>query len=156
MGDWTYNTDHGSFRMKAENKSEAAKALIEEFGLEGELDFTQAMELLDLFVDCADNGDVFDVYLKDSHFEDEIKKALTEVIAPYVEPGSFVVFYGGGTDGCWAIAWDANEEGVVEGFERDLTTVLNPDLKSMLKALDGTELGKRMKEKYGSILGMVP
>jgi len=152
MADYTYNTDHGSFRLKKENKEAAGRAIIEEFGLEADFNFSKAMEALDLDFDEDDEGNVIDVYLASSYFEDEIKKTLTEIIAPFVEDGSFVVFYGGGTNGCWAISWEKGEDGVVAGYERDLTTVLDVDMKAILRALKGTQLGEALAKRYASHL----
>lgn len=148
MADHTYNTDHSSFLLKSENKGAAAQAVIERFGLDSDFDLSRALDALDLDFSEDDDGNVIDVFLISSYFEDEIKETLTEILAPFVEDGSFVVFYGGGANGCWAISWEKNSEGVVTGFERDLTTVLDIDLKAILRALKGTPLGEMLEKKY--------
>lgn len=141
MSNWTYNTEHGSFLLKKEKIADAAKALNNlslEVGL-GHVNLEPSYNL---------TGDVIDIVLQSSNFGERQDDAL-KAIAPFVEPGSYLVFAFGGVEACWARAFEMTA-GVVECKGADVVTVLDYDLKEMLDVLRVTvpTFYKVMLEKY--------
>lgn len=157
MGDNSYNTDHGSFLLREKNNGHALKALnalLKEHDPDTHERDDMGHALASFGLECSyahgteNCNDMVDLFLAGDGFGDN-EWAACKAIAPFVEDGSFVVFYGGGTGGCYALVWEKNKDtDKVEFFESDLTTVLDHDLKEMLAALKDTPLGKKMIAKY--------
>lgn len=157
MADYVYATDHGKFLIKKENFEAAKKALLA-YTIEKRQDTTEhetlaeALAVWDWEVVNNTDGDIVDIYPAESSMRQEEYEALTEGIAEYVEPGSFIVLAFGGVSGCWALAWDNDpDRGKVIGYETDIETVLALDLAAILRSVKDSDpdLFKEMAEKYG-------
>ena len=157
MADWVYATDHGKFRIKKENFEAAKKALLA-YTIEKREDNTEyetleeALKVWDWEVANNPDGDIVDIYPAESSMRPEEYEALTEGIAEYVEPGSFIVLAFGGTSGCWALAWDNDpDRGKVVGYETNIETVLANDLQAILTIVRFNDivLFNEMAAKYG-------
>lgn len=157
MANWVYNTDHSSFLMKAEKINAAAEA-VEKYihenisdadtppeGLPKTGSLEDAFDFLDLEYSMNSEGDIIDIDLQNSYWSSHIEKVLTEVIAPYVEKDSYLVFAFGEASGCWAIAYDGET-----ATSSDVVTVLEEDLKAMLAVLKLTVplVYQQMLKKY--------
>ena len=145
MSDWTYNTNHGMFLLKKENIPKAVKAIAEISSFVHEDDeFGQALSNFGLECTVDKNGNVIDISLSASNYSADIDNVMS-AIAESVEPGSYLVFYGGGSDGCWALAYD----GMIATGE-DIEAVILSDLKTMLRALRaaGSPCYKEMVKRY--------
>lgn len=163
MANWVYNTDHSNFLLPKTKINSAADALwiyiaenesvfhfAQGFDAE-EKSFEKAMEHLGLAYTENEEGDVVDIYLEDSSWDDDKDNVLEEVIAPYVRAGSYLVFWGGGVDGVWGMAYEKNQqEDMVEGRDCGFDTVIYEDVDRILDALKGTNraLYLEMKQKY--------
>lgn len=158
MGDYTYNTDHGNFLLKKENVPKAVEALLEHIDEEYSerpkyQDFESLLRFLGFECTFSDDDDVIDVYLSNSSFNEDDQHVLTDVLGPFVEDGSYLVFAFGGTSGCWAVAFEkGGKNNEVTGFTADVTTVLDHDLVEILDVLRVTvpTFYEKMLAKYGS------
>jgi hypothetical protein len=160
MSEYTYNTDHGHFEIRAKKVPLALKELKKYIkknciDLNGAYSpFESTMLAVGLGVDFDKKGNVVDIYLDQSHFGDCEEAVLTKVIAPFVTSGSFVVFYGGGSGGCWAVSWN-RKKGKVVGTICDGEFILKRDMerifRSMKRDFSGgdTNLFIQMARKYG-------
>lgn len=160
MGDYTYDTDHGHFHMTEAKAAEAYEALrrslLDEFGLseEGWLEVTDFDSLLMCFrlgVERNENREVVDISLVAGHYDESCEGKALKAIAPYVTSGSFLVYYGGGSSGCWALAFDADPETKEVCFhEMDVLTVLAGDFAKILCELHkyGAPCYNQMRLKY--------
>lgn len=163
MGDHTYNTDHGVFRIKKENIPACLAALNAEASRQDgnaveASNIETAFELFSLGIGLSDEGDVIDVYLEDSHFP-SVEEVLTKVIAPFVEPGSFLVFAFGGASGLWSVQYSTDLDTLtsptptVIGSIGDVVVVRQDDMLDILQTLKNAGLPlifSHMSKKYGA------
>lgn len=155
MSDNTYNTSHGNFLIEARKVPHVIEALCAyDFETSSIVDpsvfssIEASFAHFDLECVVTPEGDITDVYLAKAYFGDSIMKVLTEVIAPFVSDGSFLVFY---QDICFAVYYEKNREtDKVEGHMGNVITVLDQDLARMLLALSaiGSPLFDELKHKY--------
>lgn len=172
MSDHTYNTSHGSFRIKKENVPACIEALVKhatspdpedqytsplsekdkEEWLKPPVDIERALGTLGLGCGVTDDGDVIDIYLEDDHFP-SVEYTLTKVIAPFVEPGSFLVFAFGGADGLWAVQYTKDPEtGSTFWSIGDVVVVRDDDMLRMLRSLKAVapkHFFEEMQARYG-------
>jgi len=156
MSEWTYNTSHGRFCILRENVGYVLQALdLYGYNQTGRrvtsTNLSSALGRFSLECTETEEGDVVDIYLGDtSYFSEEIRHLLDTVIAPFVEDGSYLVFYGGGSDGCWAISY-RDESEHTKGSEEDGEFVLQNDLRCMLRALKEAHSSyyETLNKKYG-------
>lgn len=160
MSEITYNTDHGVFRLKSKNQEKAWNALhawaIKYPGYEGEKlpsDLWPLLEYLGFGFTLDVNDDIVDVFLETSHLSDTRTCALFE-LAPFIEEGSQLVFYGGGYNDCFAITYRKNKAGKMEAREMSVECVLVEDLQAMLKVVRASkpELFRKLHKTYGKAL----
>lgn len=178
MGEHTYNTDHGVFRIKKENVPACIGALVkhaidpdpaDEYASAlsdpKEVEALRATpptisEAFGLFgLECAevddgnvDAGDIIDVFLTEGSFPG-VEYTLTKVIAPFVAPGSFLVFAYGGASGCWSVEYSLDPETEKTfGNVGDVVVVRHDDLLLILRTLKNAGLSlihEEMSRKYG-------
>lgn len=160
MSNWAYNTDHGHFHMTAAKADEAYEALrdqvLDEFGLSAEgqslvTDFESMLLTFRLGVERNQDGEVVDISLVAGHYDEDCEGKALKAIAPYVTPGSFLVYYGGDSSGCWALTFDADPETKEVRFhEMDVLTVLAGDFAKILCELHkyGAPCYNQMRLKY--------
>lgn len=152
MGEHTYNTEHGHFWMKSENVPgalRAAKDWVEQEhhphvvrGDTSEQTFTSLLSSFGFGVVFADSGDVVDIYLDDNYFTNRQAKLLS-VISPFAEKNSYLVFFGGGATGCWAVEFE--NFGTVE---TSVETVASGDMNKILGFLQNIPEAQAIYEKY--------
>ena len=158
MSDHTYNTDHGRFFLPAATVPGAIKDLfryaLEHERVVGTQMFSSIQDALGPFgLDAAEDndGNIIDIFLSGSHFGSEVEEILTTVLAPFVCPGSFLVFAFGGCSGCWAVTWEIDrKDKKVTGRTVDIRTVLEGDMVKILKVLKKHDPGLwvTMQKKY--------
>jgi len=173
MSDHTYNTDHGVFLIKKENVPACIEAVMrhvtepdpadkymsplsdrekEQVRLDPP-DITDALGFVGLGCGESENGDVIDIYLEEGSFPG-VEYTLTNVIAPFVEPGSFLVFAYGGASGCWSVEYTKDPEtGETFGNVGDVVVVRHDDMLRMLLTLKSAGLSlfhQEMQKRYGA------
>lgn len=161
MAERTWCTTHSNFRIKKENILGALEAIckwqqerdeLEELpGYEG-LSFALLSEGLEIS-ESDHTGDVIDLYLHDEYW-DESMRYVCKVIAPFVEPGSYVVFFGGGIDAVWGVTWERGDDGVMHADpDADLEVIAHPDLIRLIRLAERTDyaLYEEMIKKYGHL-----
>lgn len=136
MADWTYNTDHGRFLLRQERLKELTAQL-------GDLDTFMGRHGLECVVDSE--GNVVDVYMTVESWGN-VTDGL-KALAPYVEAGSYLVFYGGGSNGCWMASFDAVDS-VVQCVEHDGVFVSKDDIRKLLQQYNLPDAA-RMEWRYG-------
>jgi len=167
MSDHTYNTNHGNFRIDARKIPHLLKALFEHDMATGRIvDTSVFADISDALMhwrfDCtlSEEGDIVDIFLDDAYFGEVKEKILTEVIAPFVDDGSYLVFAFGGVDAFWAISFSKNHEtDKVEGKTTDVQAILDEDLVMMLACMAKHDpaLFAKLRVRYTSAvhLGML-
>ena len=159
----TYNVDAGRFLLLSKNVPLACAALKEwmreEYAdaydpskVEEYKDFVLIMAFLGIEAVMNDRGDCIDLILQTSSFGEALEFVLCDVIAPFVEDGSYLVFYGDSST-CWGPSWEKNDSGVVEGSIRSVECALDADLKLMLEVVKECKpevfRAKKLAQKYG-------
>jgi hypothetical protein len=161
MGNHIYNTDHGVFLLRKEKFALAFEALKTHAAAERPdtappKDLFEALRLFDWEASEADDGDIIDLYFADGAMRDWELDAVRKHLAPFVDPGSFLVFaFGEGTNCCWAWSFEKDPTtDMVTCSEKDVITVLDDDVVKMLKVLKvhAPGLFKEMEEKYASMM----
>jgi hypothetical protein len=165
MGENTYNTDHGSFEIKRSNVKDATKALRAWMKKQDLLawmtktasrskagaDLDTLLNSLGFELAWTEKGRVIDLFLNGSYFGETQMQAL-KVLAPFVTDDSFLVFYGGGTGGCWSVQFNKDKKtGVVALGTEDIVPVTKGDLVALVEAVQAksVKLALRLSKKYG-------
>lgn len=144
MSDQTYNTDHSCVRVSAE----AVLRFAEDTGH----DFVES--LADAGFACEIDRDasaVTDIYLEGSYYGETQQEALKR-IAPYVDAGSFLVFYGGGSPGVWAVVFDRRKE-VSDGIVEEDVAVIPASL--LLRTVDVLKEEEGLDDEVRAVLEII-
>lgn len=156
MAETTWNTEHVNFRIRKDNLPSAVQALVQ-YAAEKGLEVSETprhiydvLALVDLQAHIsAATGDLVNVYLADGYWND-LKRGALAALSPFVEPGSYVAFFGGGADGCWGLTWNKEDDEVRMRFE-NFEAVAEDDLRRLLQAAEegDPELFAEMTQRYG-------
>lgn len=97
-------------------------------------------------------GNIIDLSLYDSTVREPEMTFMTDVIAPFVHEGSYMVFASGGGESLWAISYEKDKETeLVKGSESNIATVLDDDMVEILEAIrNQPALFTKMRVKYAS------
>lgn len=171
MSSTTYSTGHSQFFLVASYLEEAATKLESELrkqsvGVELDVPWPTGKELLvtllrhmGMTAEFDEAGNCIDISTETGRFPLEYEAAMLAAFAPYVREGSHLVFFGGDENMCWALSWDRDKTGKMEGRSANVIAVMPEDLHIILRtlrALKITILVNLLERKYGDKLGNHP
>lgn len=164
MSDHTYNTEHSRFLIEIRKVPYLLKALeahAKEVAGE-DVHFDNPWDAFHYFgFGCTESvagpdgdpvGNIIDLFLDDPTVREPEMTLMMNVIAPFVQEGSNLVFAFGGGDCLWAISYEKDKEtDLVKGSESDIATVLDDDMVEILEAIrNQPALFTKMRVKYAS------
>lgn len=164
MSDYTYNTEHSRFLIEVRKVPYLLRALeahAKEVAGE-DVHFDNPWDAFHYFgFGCTESeggpgegevGNIIDLFLEDPTVREPEMTFMTNVIAPFVFEGSYLVFAFGGGDSLWAISYEKDKEtDLVKGSESNIATVLDDDMVEILEAIrNQPALFAKMRVKYAS------